>query len=381
MQKIHLNYSLTDVNERLSNVREELEKIDDELIDYFDNKYNPDLGTTNDASVGKPLSENDRVCKKLQQMADFLLYSPDIRKESRSDIREKKSRKESYIARGNSLRNDDECQNLRDLLDLMNNCITHRARTANENFKPMPNIAYSANDKSSRNYKKKIEQKIYAKDIKENPIIAEYQASIDLIRGRLATEKNTYYRRQQMYKIMSTTRDDQVRIKDIMKGTIYPKMPLPDTTLVDWWLFNFTNKGHIKALLRFNLRNYNFNNYIHCLVYDLNQLIDKCDFDDLKLEIIRKYRQNASLSEIGKDLGLRRQSVFRHIQTIISKIIRQYKTDRENWLCIHYVRGTYKQCRGKCKEVKLVSQFANNKTEKDGYARVCRQCEKDRRKK
>ena len=380
MYKIHLNYSLTDVNDRILNVEDELGKIDGELVEYFDARYDPNLGTTNQASMGRPLSHEDRVCKKLEQMADFILYSPDIRKQTREGIKANKSRKETYIAKGRSLRSDDSCQNSRDLLTMINIGVSN-VRVSEKHFKPMPNIAYSANSTKDRNYKLKIEQKIYAKDIASNPVIADYQNEMDRLLSRLHGQKNTYYVRKKIRKTLSTMRDDQVRVKDSMNGTIYAKAPLPDTRLIDWWLFDFTNKEHVKALLRFSIKNYDFSNYIHCLVYDLNQLIKKGEFDRLRLNIIRKYREDKNLTPIGNEIGLRRQSVWWNIQMIVSRIIKQYKSDREDWLCLRYVRGQYKQCRGKCKEIKLVSHFAKNKVEKDGYARVCRKCEKERRSK
>jgi len=59
-----------------------------------------------------------------------------------------------------------------------------------------------------------------------------------------------------------------------------------------------------------------------------------------------------------------------------------YKNEREEWYCLNKVKGTYKKC-NRCQEQKLMNNtnFSLNKSSKDGFYSICKECRRTKNKK
>lgn len=167
--------------------------------------------------------------------------------------------------------------------------------------------------------------------------------------------------------MMTTMRDDQIWCKNNLLGTIYFKNTMRDTTVPNLQLFSFEDSKQIRALLKFiPSNNPDFTSDLDCLIYDLNILVRECEFDTNRLKIIQMIQDNYRVIDIARELKTSRQNVYQVYSNIIRQIILKYKSKKEDWLYLNYIKGVYKQCT-ECGETKLISNFNNS------YY-MCKQC-------
>lgn len=239
-----------------------------------------------------------------------------------------------------------------------------------------------------KNYKKSIEQKIFAKDL-NNFYINEYEQTIKqynlqieeidkiLLQPELDKEiiKELKTKRGKLNYLKGELMQDQIICKDQLQGTIYFKAILPESSVKDYEQFDWFDKEHIKWLLKMKSKD-DLQNDLACMVLDLNNLINKCNFKNDDLKIIELWRNSdLTLEDIGEELSVSQPSITQKFNTIIKKITQQYEILLEDWLYLNYRKGTYKKC-SKCGEIKLVSRFDIKKSSKDGFFPYCKKCRK-----
>lgn len=226
------------------------------------------------------------------------------------------------------------------------------------------------------NYKLEAKQKFQKKDLKDKDlkdVIIPYYELREKLRDKARVNKNM----KEGYIIgnqINSLGKDLVDIKDQLKGTIYFKQPLIDSTEIDYNQFDFFNEDMIRELLRIKPR-HDFQDDLACLTYDIQRIIDKCNFSDVELDIIDMMRSNYDVAEIARELDCKYQTVQSTISKVIKKIINKYEDTYEDWYYLNIVKGKYKRC-SKCGEIKIANErhFSPDKRNKDGFHSLCRRC-------
>ncbi|BDR74172.1 hypothetical protein K144316041_p20110 (plasmid) [Clostridium tetani] len=297
------------------------------------------------------------IAKELEKMADYILYAPDG---------ERINKTTEY----NFYTEEDFKRKLKREGEVFLDGIVQKATSSGKTEEPE---AIDFLIRKGNNYKLNNEQKVYKKDIEKVPELKEYQNAIDQLNKQ---QKNTkvVFDKKKIGRIKTLIKEDMKDVKDMRLGTIYFKQPLPDEGKIDYDEFNFFNEKHIEELLLVSPR-HDFQDDLACLTYDIQRIIDKCNFSDVELDIIDMMRSNYDVAEIARELDCKYQTVQSTISKVIKKIINKYEDTYEDWYYLNIVKGKYKRC-SKCGEIKIANErhFSPDKRNKDGFHSLCRRC-------
>lgn len=384
-----LDYDIEDINERIELVNDILYpdgNLDEYFVQYF-NQETKDICQTQpyfkvNLSQGESLSEDNSVCKKLDQMANYILFCEGQREinkiedpyKSKSSINHKKSRETSF-------------EELECVIDRNGNSVIEK-EIANKN-----------------NIKKSKKQKIFKSDLK-NPYLKQMQVEIDKLLLKIKDEKTDDKTKSKCIKAVSELKYDQKLAKESLFKTIDFKALLPDTTIFDFDSdsgyydeqdnytyvsenrINLSDSLHVYFLINFysELRMENYDNCHSDMKYildSLDYLIDNCDLKDFEKDIIIMRIDKLGLTNISDQLKVKYG--LDYPTDYISKIIRNRICKKvalhnsncfEDWFYFQRAVGKYKKC-SKCGEVKLAhtdKYFSYNKLGKDGFRPECKEC-------
>ena len=359
---------------------------DNFFAEYFDNYYNPHLGSTTEIKDGKSLAEDEPVCAFLSQVAkyldDSLMTKDEIKKRRKlkQDIKNKETQSDN-IYFNSSMRDDGEIQSLRDI-----NAIFEFSE------KEIPPFG--------GNYKKQIKQKIFKSDLEKLPVLCEYQKAIDGYKGKL--NPNLPYRDFKTYlNTMCSMKDDQKRLKDDLLGTIYFKNVLPDNGMTNYTCFELDlfNIDDCKILLK--LISFEKVYFQHDYISMYKILKSNIKFTDKELDmldVLEKGKENRyeilerenndkskkriniykdciyNITDLANELKISVSDTYRTYNTIAEKISDAYvEWYEDNIYYIKKVKGKYKRC-SRCGEVKLLHRFYEEPKGKDGRKNICINC-------
>lgn len=340
--------------------------IDKFFEDFFSYYYNPHL-TKEDC-----LSHQHNVFQELDKMANYILYSPDgerITKKTKYNFyTENRFQKELHKELSIDKMVEDVEEMSEDEIDT--------------------NVYDEVIDfliRKGENYKKSKKQKITKKDLKDKELkcVQEYQDYINYAKielDRLREEGKDYPKQKRLARILKEVKKDQLLAKDLIKGTIYFKDVLPDTTEIDYDQFDFFDKEHVMALLKCPPIEDLLSDK-GCLIYDLNRLLEKCNLSPADWEILRLYREeDLSLTDIANKLNVKQPFVSATLNKICNKIIDVYEAIYEDWYYLNIVKGKYKKC-SKCGEIKIANErnFGKHPNTKDGLQSICKICDNSRK--
>ena len=228
------------------------------------------------------------------------------------------------------------------------------------------------------NYKKEIKQSITLSDIANLTPIREYEEYIEYMKQKIVHIEETNGDKKDIYmlrKHISLCKQDQLYLKDMLRGTIYFNAPLPDSGEPEFLEYtHYSDFNHVKALLKFGHRS--LKSDIGHLIFDLENLIERADLTDRDREILTMWSAEDSTEQtIADEMEISQQMVNKLLSKIIRRIIAVYKDDYLNHVFLNYLKGEYKQC-NKCGEVKLISMFDKDSTKKMGVKNICKACRK-----
>ena len=169
-------------------------------------------------------------------------------------------------------------------------------------------------------------------------------------------------------------KDINVALKELVRPIIW-KQPLKDSGEADYNQFDFFDKKQVRELLKIKKGKNDFQNDLSCILYDLEKLIEKCDFNETHYAILDMLQNGLEPDAIGKVLGKSRQNIKRYMDTIIGKIMNEYERQYTDWYYLNKVKGTYKKC-CRCGEIKLVQEFDVDNNLKSGMKSACKECRK-----
>jgi predicted XRE-type DNA-binding protein len=306
------------------------------------------------------LSQDINVCQVLEKMSDYILYSPDGERITKKtiynfypkDIFEKKLKKEEQLGDTTDCESNDEHSEVIDFL-----------------------IGYG------KNFKKEIKQEITNKDLidKDLVIVKEYENFIKLIKKYKENDDLTFTEKKKLNSLLKTLSDDEIICKDKLKGVIYFKQAMKDSTVIDYDKFDFTNISHILALMKMPIRS-NLSEDLACLILDLENIIKQIELSSLEKNILKLWRlEDETQESIAECLNITQSYVSKVLNKIAKKIIRQYKINYVEWHYTYVEKGVYKKC-SCCGEIKLIHNFDVDKKNSDGYKNKCKECNKSRQK-
>ncbi len=380
-----LDYKLN-ANERLELVEDILST--DKATEYFaevftqetNNKVKLELKAKEDS-----LYSDSNIAKELSKMADYILFANKDKKDVEYKIY-KDEQLFNKMVKEQSLDTDsqEETDN-----------IIHFLLSSNKNYKKAIEQVITKEDIESidelKDYDKMLQsityrlkkislvEKLFSKTNRFTKLEMLTEADIELIHNfnlepnELTVElyKTLERSKEQLKKQSALIKQDMLDIKDSKLGTIYFKQPLADSTQVDYDQFEWTNKTHIKELLK--VHNRDLQTDLGCLVVDLDNLIRDAKLSNRDSNILNLYREGLTLEAIGNRYSLSKQMIEHIVNRIINNIIDTYNKQYEDWYYLNIEKGTYKTC-SKCGEVKLISNFATDKKMKDGHKNKCKAC-------
>lgn len=380
-----LDYKLN-ANERLKLVEDILSS--DKATEYFsevftqetDNKVKLELKAKEDS-----LYSDSNVAKELSKMADYILFANKDDKDVEYKIY-KDEQLFNKMIKEQSLDTDsqEETDN-----------IIHFLLSSNKNYKKAIEQVITKEDIESidelKDYDKMLQsityrlkkislvEKLFSKTSRFTKLEMLTEADIELLHNfnlepnELTVElyKTLERSKEQLKKQSALIKQDMLDIKDMIKGTIYFKQPLADSTQVDYEQFDWTNKAHIKELLK--VYNRDLQSDLSCLVVDLDNLIRDTKLSKRDSNILKLYREGLTLEAIGNRYSLSKQMIEHIVNRIINNIINTYNKQHEDWYYLNVEKGTYKTCKS-CNEVKLISNFATDSKMKDGHKNKCKAC-------
>ena len=243
---------------------------------------------------------------------------------------------------------------------------------------------------------------ITEQDLAEIPELRALREAIDEVeeQAKNARGKRAYLLRKQLIEM----RQDQYIIRNAYKKPMYcrniiksiPKFNLDENITIDEngephsnGIISFFNEKHISALLcnYSRLKEDTYDNFLSdakWMMMDLDNLVDRTLKEKYPLYydlVIYKIdgKQNVEIQELLFEKHGIKHSV-EYLSSLwrnkIPKLIAEQAVD--DWLVWHYTaeeRGKWKRC-SRCGQIKLAHNhfFSKNKTSKDGFYSICKEC-------
>lgn len=290
----------------------------------LENEYYEWLDKTRPLNCGDSLLSNSKTSKKIEWLADELL--------KQSTVKYEKVQYKFYTDEAEFIRKTKNEVDISKYLDFL--------------------IANDARDYKKYRLDKKL---IITDDDKKREYIKDYSKMMNVC---------TNIRMNKDLKM------DMILSKESLDRPIYFKHVTEGTCETDWYLFNFENREHVKALLQ-NTGNVGSNEWIGTLVCDLEKLMTT--LTDKEKTIIDLWKSGYTQQEIADKYNVAQQAIIQSIDLIINKICNEYKKSKQEWLYTNILRGKYKTCIS-CNEPKLESEYYNDNRNTDNLRSQCKSC-------
>lgn len=375
-----LDYSIRDLEKRITIVNYICDNyLDDWMSEFVDEYYNPILGSTGEASVGKPLSEEHNVFHVVEMFANYLIFCPDeqpsdVKKERQLSSRKRKETSDEVLGCATRFSASDEKNATDDKLKRDSTFVDENGILV---------------EKNTRNYKKAIKQVITKKDIRDIPEIRAYEklkSRVDDVFSMTAQQidyvfegdANTYVKKlvanpKNKGRLLGSINQDELWVKDFVRRTIYFKSPLQDSGHYDEKFIDLSNKNHVRNLLK--VKDKGLFVWYGYSKRSLNNLINSMNFDSVDMKIIRamEFLGESSETKMAEYIGMTRQTFQKRVSTIIKRINSHYIAEKYDWYYMNFAKGEYKKC-GSCGEYKLIKFFGANNSTNDNYTNTCKYC-------
>lgn len=303
------DYKISSVNERLNYVNNMIESSKDEnglsfFENYVDNHYKDKL------NGGDELAEGNNVFKVLENMANYLLGSEEIREQRKND----KQQYKFYIDESEfRLRTQKE--------QLFEN-------VANNNNMNSENVIHFLLTSKNENYKTVSGVTVTAKDIHEDSycgkVLKDYHDFLVHIDNQIKNPDDEYKgKRYILTKAKKEVLSDMVLTKTQLKGITKSKHVLKDSTVIEWDCFDWKNHNHVKELIYIQC-GFHPENELSFYLLDLESLVKEMiknnKFTNSERKIYKLIRLGYKNNEIADTLNVRRTYISNTVAVIVKKI-------------------------------------------------------------
>lgn len=304
----NLDYTINSLAERKAFVEELLKNDNDFFAIYFDKfyKFNP--------SMNDELSEKNTVCKTIENLANYLLGSEEIRE----DRKNSKTQYKFYV--------DETEFKLRTKREVSMTSLTGKSQ--NSEIESLDNVIHFLKQNKD-NFKKEKTLTIKTSDMKQNDYCSEVLKDYNILYAFLTEEiKNPNKfkgKRQKLTKMKKDVMDDMLYTKETLRGVFgqNPRNLLTDSTCPNWNELDYTNPEHMKKLLYVNI-GFHPENEVSFFLMDLKKLYKECiKRKILSVNEIKTYkmlRRGYKNVEIATELNVDRYVVTRIVNTLSKKL-------------------------------------------------------------
>ena len=345
-----------------------------ESIEYFEDLFEQKQENGNNLSKTKlVLSQDDitysetNTAKTLERLANYLIYAPDG---------EKLVKKTKY----NFFKDETEYKKrISSKLMFLDDAVTSGS---------FNNEAIDFLLRAAQPHAKSKKQTLRKDDLK-NPILKEYEDSINILKEKMNEASNLKIEKMKLMKetndpyvyaeckqimkdtvrierkygsLIKSLRDDQLLAKVMLFGTIYFKQAAPKSLPeINYDKIDFNDKVHIRELLRCGIRN-NLQNDLDCIITDTNNLIKNIKLTPKEKKVLNLLRADARIEDIVNSLdeNTYKQYINMVINKIIKKISKEYNMQYKDWYYLNVEKGEYYRC-SSCKQQKLKHHFSSPK--------------------
>ncbi|OME53996.1 hypothetical protein BSK59_15560 [Paenibacillus odorifer] len=352
-----LDFTLVNIEERMELVKNIVMENEGDLIDYYDNHYNPHINQTGS------LSENTRVAKDLEALASYLLYAKDSNAsdDTITDYRQK--------------RNTNREASIEKLMK-----VREVRRETNRSIIKTPKIKVTDRDRS-----KYPELADTGKTISR--ITHMINSGIDS-KGRMLSLSEI----KKLKWIRTDIQKDEIAIKNELKGYIrFQSICKSEQDFNQLSFMRFDDVEIMRVLVEdyAELKEYSYDDtfgYLKIIIFAFEELIEMTDIKDFMKDILIWKIEGMSYDEMivnlqeTYDIKMTKPRLSKITrETIPSMIAETYKQQREDWIYTYVLRGVYKACNC-CKNNYLSTKkyFSPNKRSKSGLRNICKNCRKDK---
>lgn len=356
-----LNYNIDSVEDRLNEVKKIVGSYDDGVIgeydeyltNYYSNNYNPHINQTG------LLSENSRVGKDLETLANYILYAKDSEAsdDTITDYRKK--------------RNNMREASINEIIKVKTN-----KRETNKSIFKIQKIKVTKEDR--KQYKdlaqtgEVIERLTYMIDNKKD------------FNGKEIQEKEI----RKLKWIRTDIQKDEVTMKTELKKYVkFNSVTKSEKDLTALSHIRFDDVNIIRILIEdySELRESSYEDtygYMKSIIFTLDELIEMTNIEDYIKDVLvwkiekANYDEMISMIQDKYDMKITKPRLSKLTRdTIPSMIVETYKQHKEEWLYTYIYKGSYKTCL-ECKEnyLAIKKYFGLDKTSKTGLRSVCKEC-------
>lgn len=328
-----LDYSKEKLIERMEEVLNKLDQVQPFFDEYFFQKENEDrdngefeyLTTESDKrqyynyspNVTDELSEDINICKFIQSYASYILNSKDLPREKQQEysiLTEEEFEKQLLKETATDFKVESnvvlDCRPKNDYINL-----EHKV-TKKDLYPHLQNNKYGVREK----------------DLYLAEVLNCYETFREYLREEMRKLKNGEPTKLTLYKLktlLGGLAGDVVDAKKMILGIRAQAKRLGDESpLNDYSTLDYNNPEHIKYILKFCkiTKSPRPDDMMSHIGYDMYVAIKKLtklkQLDNIDREIIECFNANYTLEDIGKEVGMKKQSVDYRLKRICEKITR-----------------------------------------------------------
>ena len=304
-----LDYKAADLESRKQIVEDLINSTRDEkgltfFENYVDRHYKDKLNGSDE------LSEGHDVFKTLENFANYLLGSDEIRAQRKND----EQRYKFYIDEAEfRLRTQKEqlFENVANDNEMSSDNVIHFLLTSqNENYKLASNLTVTAKDIHGDDYC--------------GEVLREYHKFLTHIDKQIKNPDDKYKgKRYILTKNKNSVLNDMLLTKTQLKGIIKAKHVCKDSTVIEWDCFDWSNHSHIKELL-YVQSGFHPENEVSFYLLDLEtlvkEMISKNKLTKSEKQVFSLVRKGYKNNEIADMLQVRRTYISNTVAIIVKKI-------------------------------------------------------------
>lgn len=303
------DYSISSLKERLDFVNEKLNSSNDKNgLSFFDNYICKHYKVA--LSSGDELSEKHDVFKTLENMANYLLGSTEIRELRKNEEQQYKFYMDETEFKLRTQR-EQLFENISNNNDISSENVIHFLLSNKDtNHVIVSNVTVNQQDIHEDSYCGKV--------------LKDYYSFLSHINSQIKNPDEKYKgKRYILTKNKNEVTQDMINVKTSLKGVIKFKQSCKGKTLVDWDCFDWKNHSHIKEALYINKR-INQEDDLSFILLDIDNLVKemykKNKITKSEMRIYKFIKQGYKNNEIAEILNVRRTYISNTVAVIVKKI-------------------------------------------------------------